>query len=214
MIVFIALIAVICVICALCFTGKLCITSAKRPEDQYDGEIETVQSMYDSDHDGIDDQTDILLSALDYVQTRPKYRSAYYGTGYPDDGYGTCTDVIAFAFRNAGLDLMNLLQRDIETNPDDYDDDVGDANIDFRRVRNLHVYFSHTAVSLTTDVSEIEEWQGGDIVIFKDHIGIVSDRRNKDGVPYVIHHANPLQFHYEEDILETRSDITDHYRVR
>ena len=43
----------------------------------------------------------------------------------------------------------------------------------------------HTAAALTTDVSEIEEGQGGDIVIFERHIGIVSDRRNKNGVPYI-----------------------------
>lgn len=40
----------------------------------------------------------------------------------------------------------------------------------------------------------------GDIVIFgTTHIGIVSDKRNKDGVPYLIHNAGqPLR---EEDAL-------------
>ena len=88
-----------------------------------------------------------------------------------------------------------------------------DANIDFRRVRNLKVFFSHTAAALTTDVSEIEEWQGGDIVIFERHIGIVSDRRNKNGVPYIIHHNDPWQTAYEQDILEKRIDIVGHYRI-
>lgn len=62
------------------------------------------------------------------------------------------------------------------------------TKIDFRRVKNLRVYFLHTAFSLTTDVGDVEQWQGGDIIIFEKHIGIVSDRRNKRGVPYVIHH--------------------------
>ena len=44
-------------------------------------------------------------------------------------------------------------------------------NIDFRRVKNLKIYFEHTAISLTTDVNDIEQWQGGDIVVFKNHIG-------------------------------------------
>ena len=88
-----------------------------------------------------------------------------------------------------------------------------DANIDFRRVRNLNIFFSHTAVALTTDVSEIEAWQGGDIVIFERHIGIVSDRRNKNGVPYIIHHNDPWQMAYEQDILEKRTDIVGHYRI-
>ena len=88
-----------------------------------------------------------------------------------------------------------------------------DKKIDFRRVRNLRVYFKNTAIELTTDVSEIEEWQGGDIVIFEGHIGIVSDKRNRKGIPFVIHHANPYQVHYEEDILEKREDIVGHYRI-
>lgn len=78
---------------------------------------------------------------------------------------------------------------------------------------NLKVYFSHTAISFTTDLSKVEEWQGGDIVIFENHIGIVSDRRNKNGIPYVIHHNNPKQKAYEQDILESRDDIVGHYRI-
>ena len=82
----------------------------------------------------------------------------------------------------------------------------------FRRVKNLRVYFEHTAIPLTTDVYDISQWQGGDIVIFEKHIGIVSDKRNDDGVAYVIHHNDPFQDSYEEDILEKRDDIVGHYR--
>lgn len=53
----------------------------------------------DADGDGVDDQTDVLDNALAYVDTRPKYKSRYYQTGYPDDGYGVCTDVVAFALK-------------------------------------------------------------------------------------------------------------------
>jgi uncharacterized protein YijF (DUF1287 family) len=167
----------------------------------------------DMDQDGVDDQTDILAGAVSYVETHPKYKSRYYAGGYPDDGYGTCTDVVANAMRSAGYDLMELVQEDIQKNPTNYDIDVPDANIDFRRVRNLNVYFKDTAQSLTTDVTKIEDWQGGDIVVFQNHIGIVSDRRNQKGIPYVIHHAGPFQLHYEEDILASRNDIIGHYRV-
>ena len=102
-----------------------------------------------------------------------------------------------------------LVDADIREQPQDYMVAEPDANIDFRRVRNLKVFFSHTAAALTTDVSEIEEWQGGDVVIFERHIGIVSDRRNKNGVPYIIHHNDPWQAAYEQDILEKRTDIVD-----
>lgn len=208
---------ILCVIAVLCGCGYLFAhyqhTSPKRLPDRYGAEIPKVHSSVDKDNDGIDDQTDILQGALDYVASRPKYKSKYYRTGYPNDGYGVCTDVVAFALKNAGYDLMTLVQQDIEANPADYDIEEADQNIDFRRVKNLRVYFSHSAISLTTDISEIEEWQGGDIVIFKNHIGIVSDRRNENGVPYVIHHNDPWQRTYEEDILEDREDIVGHYRV-
>lgn len=129
------------------------------------------------------------------------------------DGDGVCTDVVAKALLGAGYDLMTLVADDIATNPNDYDILEPDRNIDFRRVKNLKVFFRNHAISLTLDVNDIEEWLGGDIVIFKQHIGIVSDRRNKNGIPYVIHHNDPMQKSYEEDVLEKRSDIVGHYRI-
>ena len=188
-------------------------TSPERLPDRYDGNIAQLHSQTDADGDDLDDQVDVLQSALAYIATRPKYQSRYYGAGYPDDGYGVCTDVVAFALRGAGYDLMKLVSEDIAANPTEYDIGEPDANIDFRRVRNLQVYFKRNSTSLAIDVSQIEQWQGGDIVVFNNHIGIVSDRRNKDGVPYVIHHNSPWQKSYEEDILESRDDIVGHYRV-
>ena len=167
----------------------------------------------DKDNDGIDDQTDILNGAKDYIATKPKYKSKYYNSGYSDDGYGVCTDVVANALLAAGYDLMELVNQDVLENPDDYDIDEPDINIDFRRVKNLNVYFRHTALSLTTDTSYPSDWQGGDIVVFKKHIGIISDKRNKNGIPYVIHHISPAQIHYEEDILDSYSSIIGHYRI-
>lgn len=175
--------------------------------------IATYKSQIDQDEDGIDDQSDILFGVRDYIDNEPKYKSVYYAGGYPTDEYGVCTDVVAQGFLHAGYDLMELVNQDILTNRADYDIDVVDKNIDFRRVRNLYVYFKHTAISLTTDVSQIEEWQGGDVVVFKDHIGIVSDRRNINGTPYVIHHGSPRQIGYEQDILEGRTDIIGHFRI-
>ena len=112
----------------------------------------------------------------------------------------------------AGYDLMELVEKDIQEHPDDYGIAEPDKNIDFRRVRNLQVFFRNYVDNLTTDVFDVDNWQGGDIVIFKNHIGIVSDRRNADGVPYVIHHNDSWQKSYEEDILESRNDIVGHYR--
>ena len=186
------------------------------PHKKYTNEdfnIKTYVSSIDKDNDGIDDQTDILINTRKYIATKPKYKSKYYGTGYPDDNYGVCTDVVAFALKDAGYDLRELVNNHVKENRNLYDIDVIDKNIDFRRVLNLKTYFDYNAISLTTDVLRIEEWQGGDIVVFKRHIGIVSDKRNRKGINFVIHHANPYQRYYEEDILENRDDIIGHYRI-
>lgn len=175
--------------------------------------ITTYRSDVDFDRDGIDDQTDILEGVRKYIATKPQYKSVYYKGGYPTDGYGVCTDVVAQGFLNAGYDLRKLVDADIKAAPEAYNVDVPDDNIDFRRVRNLKVFFDRNATSLTTDVTKIEEWQGGDIVIFSySHIGIVSDKRNGNGVSFLIHHGSPMQVRYEEDVLEFDDAIIGHYR--
>lgn len=186
------------------------------PHKMYSNEdfnIKTYTSSIDKDNDGIDDQTDILNSVREYIATNPKYKSKYYDSGYPDDEYGVCTDVVAFGLKGAGYDLMELVNEDIKNNRNNYNIDTIDKNIDFRRVQNLKIYLENNSISLTTDVYDIENWQGGDIVIFTNHIGIVSNNRNKNGVTFIIHHANPFQKYYEEDILESRDDIIGHYRI-
>ena len=174
--------------------------------------IQTYKSTIDKDNDGIDDQTDILNNVRSYIETKPKYKSKYYSTGYPNDNYGVCTDVVAFGLKDAGYDLMELVNIDITNNKEKYDIDKIDKNIDFRRVRNLKVYFDNNSIVLTTNIYDINKWQGGDIVVFKKHIGIISDKRNKRGITFVIHHYSPYQTNYEEDILE-HNDILGHYRV-
>lgn len=188
------------------------------PHRQYsnaDFNIETYISQTDQDGDGIDDQTDILQSTREYLVTKPKYKSQYYATGYPDDHYGVCTDVVAFGLKGAGYDLRELVDADRREHPEDYADEAPDKNIDFRRVRNLIPFFRRHTINLTTDRSNISEWQGGDIVVFKDHIGIISDKRNRHGVPFLIHHRSPFQASYEEDVLENYSqdDIVGHFRM-
>ena len=186
------------------------------PHKKYTNEdfnIKTYISKTDKDNDGIDDQTDILNNVRNYIKTNPKYKSKYYATGYPNDEYGVCTDVVAFGLKGAGYDLMNLVNEHIKSNRNLYDIDVIDKNIDFRRLQNLKVYLDNNTIVLTNDINKLKEWQGGDIVVFKNHIGIVSDKRNKKGIPFIIHHANPYQRYYEEDILEYRNDIIGHYRI-
>lgn len=205
------LLGIVCFIGFKIYTGKF--GNKIRYDNSYFG-IETYKSNVDKDNDGIDDQTDILNNVRSYIATKPKYDSKYYAGGYPDDGHGVCTDVVAFGLRGAGYDLRELVNEDIKNNQDKYNIEVRDKNIDYRRVRNLLLYLQDNSINLTTDIDDIEAWQGGDIVVFSTHIGIVSDKRNKNGIPYVIHHERPYQEEYEEDILSSRkNDIKGHFRI-
>lgn len=179
--------------------------------------IETIHSQNDADQDGMDDYTDILYGAKAEAKRKPTYQSAYYSGGYPPETEGVCTDVIWRAFRDAGYSLKDLVDQDIQENLEAYPRVEGkpDPNIDFRRVPNLKVYFERNAQSLTTDLTQIEQWQPGDIVTFgTTHIGIVSDLRNQKGVPYLIHNAG--QPKREEDALEMWNHfnpISGHFRI-
>ena len=167
--------------------------------------IEIIKSDIDKDNDGIDDYSDILEGAKKFIKDEPKYKSKYYDGGYPTDEYRVCTDLIWYALDNAGYDFKTLIDEDIKTNKDAYDSDVGDTNIDFRRVRNIKVYLDRNVKSLSLD----KDFNPGDIAVYKNHIAIVSDKVNKRKENYIIHqHAF---YNYEDDGL-FRDEIIGHYR--
>lgn len=168
-------------------------------QDNKYADIEQYVSTIDFDNDEIDDQTDFLQGVRNYIEKNPKYKSKYYSSGYPDDEYGVCTDVVAFGMLNAGYNLTELVNEDIKLHPEAYQIAEIDKLIDFRRVKNLKKYFDNHAISLPTNFDDVSQWQGGDIVVFPKHIGVVSDKRNSEGIPYMIHHVGPKQKEYEED---------------
>ena len=173
--------------------------------------VRTIHSISDLDHDFIDDYTDMVLGARAYIRTKPLYDSGYYGGGYPPDGSGVCADVIWQAFKAAGYDFKAMIDQDIAQNPKAYPlpNSRPDPNIDFRRVVNLKVFFERHGQSLTTDITQIDQWQPGDLVFYEGHVAIVSTRRNSSGIPYIIHHTGHGAF--EEDAI-TYKPITGHYR--
>lgn len=174
--------------------------------------IETLKSGSDFNGNGTDDYTDILLGARADAENRPRYTDKYYAGGYPPENEGVCTDLVWRAFKNAGFYLRDMVDCDIRQNPDEYPNITArDKNIDFRRVPNLKIFFDRYAQSLTVDITQTAQFQPGDIVIVNGtkHIGIISDKRNKNGVPYIIHNGG--QPKREEDAL-SRMKITAHYR--
>lgn len=215
---FIKIILIISILICLVAISYILWQKYKKSYTARDFGIETILSKTDYDGDGIDDYTDILQGAKQEAKNRPAYKSAYYAGGYPPDNEGVCTDVIWRALKNAGYMLKDMVDEDIANNIEAYPrvDGSPDPNIDFRRVPNLKVYFDRNQISLTTDLTQIDKWQPGDIVIFgTSHIGIISDKRNEKGIPYLLHNGGqPIR---EEDILEAYNQhepISGHYRMK
>ncbi|MCD8511827.1 MAG: DUF1287 domain-containing protein [Bacillus sp. (in: Bacteria)] len=177
-------------------------------------------STVDSNSSGYPDPIDIVMEARKEVEQRTTYRSAYYAGGYPPDDEGVCTDVIWRALMAIDVSLKDLMDEDIANNTELYPrvDGSPEPNIDFRRVPNQYVFFERHLESLTTDlipgdVENLQEWQPGDIVVFLDgfhHVAIVSDRRARDGTPYIIHNSRP--FASEVKLTSLRTPIAGHYR--
>ncbi len=215
---FIYFIIIIIIIAILLFVF---VNLYKKNKKYYTGEdfgIKTLVSEIDYDNDGIDDYADILEGAKKEAKNKPTYKDGYYEGGYPPDNEGVCTDVIWRSLKNAGYILKDMVDEDIKNNVSSYKRVNGnpDPNIDFRRVPNLKTYFERNQIVLTTDLSKIEEWQPGDIVTFENsHIGIISDKRNKNGIPYLLHNGGQLL--REEDVLEiyvNYKPISGHYRMK
>lgn len=184
-------------------------------------EIPTVIENRDANQNGIPDALDFVNGARREVQHRTRYDAAYYAGGYPPEGRGACSDVIWRAFQEAGYDLKRMVDEDIKKRPSSYGKTGAhpDPNIDFRRVANLVVFFHRHGQELTNEVipgdkDNLIEWQPGDIVVFGppwEHIGIISDRRRPDGVPFVLNNAAPVAS--ESDyLLRWPSKITHHFR--
>lgn len=183
--------------------------------------VERLLSGIDQDNDGVDDLDDIVQGAREEARRKPNYIDSYYQGGYPPETEGVCTDVIWRSFRDAGYDLKAMIDKDIKNNIKAYPRVNGrpEPNIDFRRVPNLASFFKRHANLLTTEIvpnntENLEQWQGGDIVVYGAplwHIGIVSDKRRPDGVPFLIHNSGPHAA--ENDMLtDWPSPMLYHFR--
>lgn len=177
-------------------------------------------SKKDNNKNGVADPIDIVTGARAEVKNKTIYKDAYYVGGYPPEGEGVCTDVVWRGLKAAGINLKDEMDKDIKNNLSSYPRIKGkpDTNIDFRRVINQDVFFKRNLESITTEVKamdkdNLKQWQPGDIIVFLEgyeHVGIISDKRDYDGVPWVIHNSTP---HAKEAKLTWfSSPIHGHYR--
>lgn len=164
-------------------------------------EIPDDSSKEDKNNNGIADTIDMVTSAEKSFNEETIYKDSYYVGGYPPDSEGVCTDVIWRGFKAAGVDIKSLMDEDIIKNVSSYPGVNGkpDSNIDFRRVKNQKVFFDKHCSSETTkvipnDADNLKQWQPGDILLFLkpyEHVGIISNERDSDGIPFVLHNSHP-----------------------
>jgi len=144
----------------------------------------------------------IVEAARKQIGVTLTYDPAYTAMDYPGGDVprekGVCTDVVIRALRDGmGQDLQKLVHEDMKANFAHYPKNWGlkrpDKNIDHRRVPNLMTFFGrkHTKIP-NPDAGDGLKFMPGDIVTCMvpphlPHIMIVSDRKNADGLPYVIH---------------------------
>ena len=126
-------------------------------------------------------------SAMASTQMAIEYDPGYFKIKYPlgdvPKNKGVCTDVVIRSYRAIGIDLQELVHKDMQANFHLYPKIWGlkstDTNIDHRRVPNLQVFFKRFGTSLPITCNP-KNFQPGDIVawdigdnLFISHIGIV-----------------------------------------
>lgn len=164
---------------------------------------------------------DLVEAARRQVGKTLVYDPAYVSLKYPMGDVplerGVCADVVIRALRDCGTDLQQAVHEDMKANFSAYPKTWGltrtDRNIDHRRVLNLAVFLKRRGLSLP--ITKIPaDWQPGDLVTCTvagklPHIMIVTDRRNADGVPLILHNIG--QGAREEDRL-FEFPINGHFR--
>ena len=184
-----------------------------------DSNLHEGQAAHDRDDDGIPDPLDILigakkevLNAESYTEAAEDYISMKYPGGDVPRHIGVCTDVIVRAVRNAGLDLQKELHEDIRRAKAAYPmvKGMGDASIDQRRVGTLLPYFQRHWEQHTAKLDDPKDpLRPGDIILMDtfpsrsgpDHIGILSDRVDDQGLPLVINNWTDGTVVAEMDLL-------------
>lgn len=184
-----------------------------------DARLTTGPATHDRDDDGIPDPLDVLIGAKKTVLNADSYTAAaegYISIAYPNGDVprtmGVCTDVIIRSVRNAGLDLQKALHEDIAKARRAYPmvKGNGDPSIDQRRVGTLLPYFKRHWEQHTKSFDDPNDpLRPGDVILMDtfpsregpDHIGILSDRVDDQGLPLVINNWTDGTVTAEMDLL-------------
>lgn len=141
-------------------------------------------------------------AALSIIDSSIEYDPAYFSIEYPNGDIpknkGVCTDVIIRSYRILGIDLQKEVHEDMIANFSAYPNlkkwgmTKTDTNIDHRRVPNLEVFFERKGEKLPLTQNP-NDYKTGEIVTWMindklPHIGIVTNKKSKDGKRNLIVH--------------------------
>ncbi|MCB1680576.1 MAG: DUF1287 domain-containing protein, partial [Alphaproteobacteria bacterium] len=166
----------------------------------------------------------LAQAAIERTAHDISYDGRYFKIPYPGGDIpahlGVCTDVIIRAYRALGIDLQKEVHEDMKAHFSAYPKlwalKTTDTNIDHRRVPNLQAFFTRKGQSLPVTQNPAD-YKTGDLVTWNlktigtlPHIGIVTDRRSRDGLrPLIVHNIGAGTT--LEDMLFSYT-ITGHYR--
>jgi uncharacterized protein YijF (DUF1287 family) len=163
-------------------------------------------------------------AALSVIDPSIDYDPAYFAIDYPNGDVpqdkGVCTDVIIRSYRKLGIDLQKEVHEDMIKNFSKYPNlekwgmTKTDTNIDHRRVPNLEIFFERKGEKLPLTQNS-GDYKTGEIVIWMinnklPHIGIVTNKKSKDGKRNLIVHNVGSGQVLEDCLFEYK--IVGHYR--
>ncbi len=165
---------------------------------------------------------DLIDAAKERTRHDVVYDGSYVSIAYPmgdvPKDRGVCTDVIIRAYRKVGIDLQVEVHRDMKANFQRYPKIWGlsrpDANIDHRRVPNLQAFFKRKGEQLPV-TDRAGDYRPGDLVTWMlpgnlPHIGIVVDRKSRDGKRFLVVHNIGRGPRMEDSLFDF--PITGRYR--
>ena len=163
---------------------------------------------------------ELVAAAIERTRHQVRYVSDYVRIAYPGGDVpadtGVCTDEIIRIYRSLGIDLQKEVHEDMVRNFELYPHKWQrrpDPNIDHRRVPNLMVFFTRKGASLPATFRPAD-YEPGDLVTWDlgggiTHIGMVVDRKVRDGRYLIVHNIG--RGPQMEDVL-FNWQIIGHYR--
>ena len=149
-----------------------------------DFNIKTVYSKVDYNKNGIDDYSDFLLGAKKIKGKNSSYE-----------------ELMIKVFQYAGYNLDKMV--------DNYFKDSKDLKYKMDRISLYKSFINDNATKISINFKKKEEFQPGDFIFLSEGIGLLSDKRDKNGLNYIIVIENGKVVE-KEGLKEL--DVSGHYR--